>query len=281
MNVACPICGSSNFVDSMNHGSHYHHCVYCGLLWRSDETKLEDTTDFYTAEGGNPLEAVDAAKTTLHRRILRQASRRLGRKGRLLDIGSSRGDFMLAAKAEGWDVVGLEPVEELAQVSQGRGLTTYTGTLETFPKDVGQFDLITWWDVLILLPDPVAEMKRAAMLLTPDGQMYMRLRQHAVVRAIDTLWPITGGLLGWKNPSVYHPCNYEPRTVRTLLTRVGLRGEIKGSKMTRGDAYGIGGRSFGLISAGKSIANAILGAVEAASLGNLILSPSMDVWVRR
>ena len=53
--------------------------------------------------------------------------------GRLLDVGSGRGDLGVVLREQGWDVTGLEPSEAACQEARERGVQTVLGTLTTRP----------------------------------------------------------------------------------------------------------------------------------------------------
>jgi 2-polyprenyl-3-methyl-5-hydroxy-6-metoxy-1,4-benzoquinol methylase len=87
-------------------------------------------------------------------------------KGRLLDIGAGTGDFLAAAKADGWNVTGVEPSEKARSIADRKGLSLYTGTDAI--QD-GTYDAITMWHVLEHVPDPEAQAAELKRLLKPDG----------------------------------------------------------------------------------------------------------------
>jgi SAM-dependent methyltransferase len=280
--LPCPVCGSPPVTAAIRKGSSYLHCHECGLLYRTGDIELEDTTVYYKPDGGNPLDRVDRAKLRLHRSVLRRAEWQLGGPGRLLDVGCSSGAFLKAASDRGWEVVGIEPVGELAEAAAENGFEVIKGTLADAPDVLGSFDLVTHWDVLVLVSDPRAELDHVKRFLAPNGLWYARLRQHAIVRAIEAIWPITGGLLGVTDPTVYHPLNFEPRTIKRLLQESAMAGEVRGGRLTRGDSYSIGrGWRRALVNVGKILFNTVARVVESISGGWLILSPTMDVWGRR
>ncbi|NBU80057.1 MAG: class I SAM-dependent methyltransferase [Flavobacteriaceae bacterium] len=87
-------------------------------------------------------------------------------KGRLLDIGSGTGDFLVVAKKDGWDTTGIEPNAKAKTIAINKGVNfgTNLSNLESH-----SFDVITMWHVLEHVPnldEYILELKR---LLKPTG----------------------------------------------------------------------------------------------------------------
>jgi 2-polyprenyl-3-methyl-5-hydroxy-6-metoxy-1,4-benzoquinol methylase len=92
--------------------------------------------------------------------------------GRLLDIGSGDGDFLVRAARIGWDVTGVEPDPKAAELSRSNGLRVLTGGLEAIDSSCS-FDVITMNHVIEHVHDPVATLKRCWSLLRPGGLIWL------------------------------------------------------------------------------------------------------------
>ena len=87
-------------------------------------------------------------------------------KGRVLDIGAGTGDFLLEAKNQNWEILGIEPNDKAKTIAVGKGIK-FAEAIEKLESN--SFDVITMWHVLEHVPDvehQVAELKR---LLKPSG----------------------------------------------------------------------------------------------------------------
>ncbi|MCU4187940.1 class I SAM-dependent methyltransferase [Flavobacterium sp. HXWNR29] len=87
-------------------------------------------------------------------------------KGRILDIGAGTGDFLLEAKNQNWEILGIEPNDKAKGIAVGKGIK-FGDTIEKLESN--SFDVITMWHVLEHVPDvehQIAELKR---LLKPSG----------------------------------------------------------------------------------------------------------------
>lgn len=143
----CPICNvESNEIEE--HGeSLYRKCLICNLLWR--DPPHEDSTGYY--ESVNPTYAINQSKQELYQAVLRKAEKYLSKPGSVLDIGCGVGGFLDIAKDRGWETFGIEPVEQLVEIANSRGHSVKSGVLSTQKKTSSRFDLITYWDVLMLV----------------------------------------------------------------------------------------------------------------------------------
>jgi 2-polyprenyl-3-methyl-5-hydroxy-6-metoxy-1,4-benzoquinol methylase len=89
-------------------------------------------------------------------------------KGRLLDIGAGTGDFLLVAKNNGWETIGVEPSDRAKAIAKSKGISFVEQTSEL---EDHSFDVISMWHVLEHVPDldkQIIELKR---LLKPSGTL--------------------------------------------------------------------------------------------------------------
>lgn len=93
--------------------------------------------------------------------------------GRLLDIGCGVGRFGHAAYHVGWDVTGID-VSPLA-INIGQKFAPFplrVSTVEQLIAEGGQFDVVTAFEVLEHLSDPLEFLGGAQRLLRPGGQAF-------------------------------------------------------------------------------------------------------------
>jgi SAM-dependent methyltransferase len=86
---------------------------------------------------------------------------------RVLDVGCGSGYFLDQAKQAGLETYGLELNSQAAQKASAKGHTILPGLLHEINRAQlsGELDLITLFQVLEHVPDPLALMKQAAALL--------------------------------------------------------------------------------------------------------------------
>jgi len=89
-------------------------------------------------------------------------------KGKILDIGAGTGDFLLTAKNDGWETVGVEPSDRAKEIAKKKGISfvEHISELENH-----SFDVITMWHVLEHVPDLNLQIQELKRLLKPTGTL--------------------------------------------------------------------------------------------------------------
>lgn len=96
-------------------------------------------------------------------------------KGKLLDIGCGTGEFLLAAKNSGWDVVGFEPNSKASHLAKIKELVLVDSTSEI---EEGSLDVITMWHVLEHVPNLEQQILELARLLKPGGSLILAVPNY-------------------------------------------------------------------------------------------------------
>lgn len=88
--------------------------------------------------------------------------------GKVLDIGSNDGTLLSKFKARGFDVQGIDPCDQIAEIARQRGIPTVTSL---FTKDslTDKYDLITGSNVFAHIDDLDAVIEDVKALLNPNG----------------------------------------------------------------------------------------------------------------
>lgn len=91
-------------------------------------------------------------------------------KGKVLDIGSNDGTLLSKFQAKGFEVEGIDPCKNIADIANSRGIPTICG-LFPFPlwKKEEKFDLITGSNVFAHIDDLDAVMEQIKFLLKNNG----------------------------------------------------------------------------------------------------------------
>ncbi len=146
------------------------------------------------------------------------------RTGRILDAGSGSGYFLDTAMERGWEAHGTEYDPVVVQACQARGIHMQQGVLDPRSYEQNSFDVITSFEVLEHLVDPMSELIHITRLLRPGGLLYLTTPNfNAVARHIARgRWNIIN------YPE--HLNYYTPRTLGRALTKAGL--EVGGVRTT-------------------------------------------------
>jgi len=97
-------------------------------------------------------------------------------KGKILDVGCGKGEFLFSAKKRGWEPYGVEPSENLANfASKEYGLNIRTATVReaVYPDDF--FDVITLNMVLEHVDDPKQLLSEIRRILKPKGLLFIEV----------------------------------------------------------------------------------------------------------
>lgn len=88
--------------------------------------------------------------------------------GSLLDVGAGTGDFLIAAKNNGWKVFGVEPNKNALKLASEKGIELESN----LDKFVGnQFDVVTLWHVLEHIPNLEETVIKLSNLVKPNGTL--------------------------------------------------------------------------------------------------------------
>jgi SAM-dependent methyltransferase len=207
-------------------GAQIVECTACGLV-RQDTRPLAATAlydaDYYATDnpkGGYANYFLDSA---VNRRTFRDRieaiERRYGRRGRLLDVGCALGDFLLEAKAAGWDVEGVEISHFAAQRARERGLRVTAGRLEELDLPAASFDVVTLYDTIEHLADPIGTLAAVRRLLVPGGIV------HLVTPNVGGLQAGVLGRYWYHYKPGEHLFYFAPRTLRGAVESAGMRWE--------------------------------------------------------
>ncbi|MGE4609358.1 MAG: class I SAM-dependent methyltransferase [Myxococcota bacterium] len=172
----CPLCDDLGEPWREKAGFLILRCVGCQNGFLPAESVPADLEDLYSHEyfegdqgAGYPSYLADAA--LLERNFERRVAwlSEFVEPGRVLDVGTAYGFFLKAAKAAGWDTMGVEIAPDCA-LDAARIADAPVLAADFVTADVpGRFDVITMLDVLEHVRDPVACIEKARSLLVPGG----------------------------------------------------------------------------------------------------------------
>ena len=140
--------------------------------------------------------------------------------GRLLDVGSGRGDLGVVLGRRGWDVVGLEPSEQACQVARRRGVKTqafgHSPTRRT-SRYQGGFDAVVFNHSLEHVIEPIEDAE-AALSVTPYRWASDRLGPE--LRLVAAVGVLVGRWFHLDLPR--HRSHFSPPGLTQLLARAGF-----------------------------------------------------------
>jgi len=226
----CNLCnnGLSNTVFSKK-GYRFVQCLSCGLIYienQPSESELKKTYSF-DANYHNCFQKASSWQTKKQLNAGKRYYRYVGiykKKGRILDIGCSAGFFLKAARENGWETSGIDISNDTAEIARKRyGLNVLTGTLDENIFPAGYFDVVTMWDAIEHLSDPLKTMSIVNKILVSDGIVILSTPN------VDGLFPrfaykISGKVGDWWHPEPpHHLFQFSKKTISKLLEASGFR----------------------------------------------------------
>ncbi|WP_286814608.1 MULTISPECIES: class I SAM-dependent methyltransferase [unclassified Maribacter] len=144
----------------------------------------ENLSNYY--ESDNYISHTDEAKTLLEK--VYQTVKKIALKRKLalinkyhntsktiLDIGCGTGEFLITARKNNWNTLGVEINDEARNKSSKKNITTYR-----FIEEVksNQFNIITLWHVLEHLKDLNGTITKISSLLDTDGTLIIAVPNY-------------------------------------------------------------------------------------------------------
>ena len=214
----CMICGSEELKRVYDFEEfHVLKCGYCKNAWRSnmyDENKINEIYCQSSYED-NPYFSYDISTVhSLGNNRFKNFDRALkflkknGHKGRLLDIGCGSGAFLSMAKDYGWELTGIEISSELSEVCRKNvpNAEVINESFENSQLEPESFDLITMWDVIEHVIDPIDVITQIKGLLVKGGvALFCTPDESSLLANIGKLLYNAS----WKYPALaLHPPNH-------------------------------------------------------------------------
>lgn len=177
----CPVeCNSSiEVTDIVLEQGPLERCTRCNQLFsQCSKTEFNSSMEEFNSAKGTwpPPENVSSlersTKKTL-KNIANLMNQRVNQL-KLLDVGCSNGAFIFTANQSGIQCEGIEPAEEAALAAQKAGLKVHHGFLEESNLVKESYDIITLFEVIEHLKNPVELLNECSRLLKKNGMMVIR-----------------------------------------------------------------------------------------------------------
>ncbi len=140
-----------------------------------------------------------------------------GGKGRILDVGCGRGDFLALMSGRGWDSTGLEMDKRILKRGKNRdGVSLRVGGLEDVKFPDAHFNAITFWHVFEHLRNPDWALKECHRVLKPGGLLVIAVPNAGSLQA-----RLAGRSWFHLDPP-YHLYHYSLKNLKSLLDKNGF-----------------------------------------------------------
>lgn len=266
--AACLVCGSAR-LDGLAPG--HVACRECGFTFAPtfDDGVIMATYAELRRSGRD--RTIETCRQPLYETVLSRTDGEAGR--RCLDVGCGAGTFVRLAAGRGWIAVGIDPLADPVDTARARLLRA------RFPSaDLGasRFDLVTFFNSLNYLEDPLEALRETRRLLHPGGLIVIRVPNASLHRAILALARRLDGIpaaAAWLGRlPVLHPRSFSPRSLGLLLRRSGFHEvRVEASASSDGDPYETGPASWAL----KAIVGRAAVTIARLSGERIVWTPSL------
>jgi len=190
-------------------------CSSCGVAFTSPLPR--DLESFYPQAYRAFGFLVTRVLTLFYRLRVARWARAYSRPGSLLEIGCGPGLMLQAFRQRGWNVLGIERNQPMAERARtALGLEIVSTPVDALPGQ-SRFDLILMFHVLEHLADPLPLLRECARRLAPGGRLLINVPNLAS-------WQSRFAGPAWMHLDVpRHLIHFTPATLVSTLHRAGLR----------------------------------------------------------
>ncbi len=182
--VTCNFCGSGDYKEYDSEGQwHIVKCSSCGFIYTNPQPHPSTLHEYYSEdyfkderhrssfynEDGSIRE-----NEPIYINRIEDVESFITERGRILEIGSARGAFLLALKNRGWIVNGVEISADAAQIANGKHLETFNGVYTDY-QPIEKFKVICMYQTLEHVPDPKEILTKAYEDLLEEGVLIVEV----------------------------------------------------------------------------------------------------------
>lgn len=224
----CIVCQSSEINDLIGYERAYLcKCKTCGFVFSKRIPSTNELEIYYKNYGLNNYLSPITIKR--YNQILDQLEP-YRKTNKLMDVGCGIGFFLVEAKKRGWEVYGTEISEESAKICREKGIQIKEEVLNSENYEPESFDVITSFEVIEHINNPIDDLKHFYKILRKSGVVYITT-------------PNFNSLLRYKLKGNYniitypeHLSYYTPQTLNKAFSLTGFKKqkiETTGISLTR------------------------------------------------
>ncbi|NVO03979.1 MAG: class I SAM-dependent methyltransferase [Bacteroidetes bacterium] len=166
----CLICNSNIIKELPRYRSNYLvKCKSCGFVFCNKIPEIDELKNHYNGYPRN----TDISSITIKRyHELLNVFEKYRFSNNILDIGCGDGHFLVVAKERNWNVYGTEYTNEAIKICRAKKIEVSKGILDVNNYDQINFDVITSFEVIEHINNPVEEVININKLLRIGGAFY-------------------------------------------------------------------------------------------------------------
>lgn len=215
LHAHCLVCNSTQLKPLEAYtAAHLVKCSACGFVFAQKIPTEQELIAYYDGYGRNDYLSPITIKR--YNELLDQMEP-FRKTNKLLDVGCGIGYFLEVAKERGWEVYGTEYTDRAIEICEGKGIIMQQGKLDPSKFEAESFDIITSFEVLEHINNPIEETNNFYQLLRKGGLVYLTT-------------PNFNSLLRYRLKERYdvitypeHLSYYTPKTLNKLFKRCGFK----------------------------------------------------------
>lgn len=139
------------------------------------------------------------------------------RTNRLIDVGCGVGHFLVVAKERGWEVHGTEYADDAMAICTAKGIDMKQGPFNINNYEKESFDIITSFEVIEHINNPIGEVMGFNQLLRKGGAAYVTTPNFNSLQRfyLKEKWSVI------EYPE--HLSYYTPKTISQLFKKLGFQ----------------------------------------------------------
>lgn len=224
----CPVCDSEQTIAMFEKdGFHYVKCSNCSMVYMNPHLNQAATYAFYNSNVNaiyNETKFDTVSSSTVlddkinfeNLDIIDQHGK--GKRGKILEIGCAKGNFLTKAKERGYQVYGVELNEKNCQIARkSLGNTIYNKDLFNIHFENEMFDVIYMRDVIEHITNPKPFLAELSRIAKPGSLLFIETHNidgliHHIVREKHTV------IFGFE-----HPLHWSPKSLGNALEQNGFK----------------------------------------------------------
>lgn len=205
---SCGVCGETKSSFHLKDGEFtVNRCSNCGTYWVTPRLHSEDLNEVYQEQYWNSdspqsmgydsyFDKVHLYEKSFQRKesSFKSHLAKMNPTKRILDIGCSNGVFLRVMEKRGWKGVGVDisksAIEQAVHHNKGTNLEFRCGYLHEVTSPDEKFDLVTMWDVIEHVEDPMKLLRDINQLLDKNGYLVLETQNmHSMfARMLKRKW---------------------------------------------------------------------------------------------
>ena len=173
----CNLCGEQKAIRFLYYKAHYAivQCQSCSLIYTNEipsraELNTIYSSDFFTVGAKFTDSPTGGGHGNAEQRVKQLLTLADIGLDKWLDVGCATGNFILAAKPFVTEIYGIEISDYAVSQAKRRGLSNLVvGDFLEVELRKDQFDMVSMWDVIEHVTDPMANLRKAFQILKPGG----------------------------------------------------------------------------------------------------------------